>query len=76
VRNPTIGRDLVRLSERAGLRVRSVEAIAVMFRDFGTADWILGLRRHSGPEALDWLERLETGPVLAGFTFYLVTAQR
>jgi ubiquinone/menaquinone biosynthesis C-methylase UbiE len=76
VRNPTIGRELVRLSERAGLRVRSVEAIAVVFRDFGTADWILGLRRHSGPEARDWLERLEAGPTLAGFTLYLVTAQK
>ena len=76
VRNPTIGRELVRLSERAGLRVRSVEAIAVVFRDFGTADWILGLRRHSGPEAREWLERLEAGPVLAGFTFYLVTARK
>jgi hypothetical protein len=76
VLNPTVGRDLVRLSERAGLRVRSVEAIAVMFRDFGTADWVLGLRRHSGPEAGDWLSRLEAGPMLAGFTLYLVTAQR
>jgi SAM-dependent methyltransferase len=76
VRNPTIGRELVRLSDRAGLRVRSVEAIAVIFQDFGTADWILGLRRNSGPEAQDWLARLEAGPMLAGFTLYLVTAQR
>lgn len=76
VRNPTVGRELVWLSERAGLRVRSVEAIAVVFRDFGTADWILGLRRHSGPEAREWLRRLEAGPMLAGFTLYLVTARR
>jgi SAM-dependent methyltransferase len=79
VTNPTIGRELVRLSERAGLRVRSVDAVAVVFRDFGTADWVLGLRRHSDdrdPAVRAWLDRLEAGTMLAGFTFYLVTAQR
>ncbi|RKR86015.1 methyltransferase family protein [Micromonospora pisi] len=85
VRNPTIGRELVRLSTYAGFQVRSVEAIAVVFRDFGTADQILGLRRNSARAVqageLDetavrsWLQRLESGPLLAGFTFYLVTAQ-
>jgi ubiquinone/menaquinone biosynthesis C-methylase UbiE len=39
------------------------DASAAVFRDFGTADLILGLRR------------LTAGPVLAGFTFYLVTAE-
>ncbi|MFC5924375.1 methyltransferase domain-containing protein [Micromonospora vulcania] len=86
VRNPTIGRELVRLSAQAGLRVRSVEAVAVVFRDFDTADQILGLRRNSAravaagelteADAQPWLQRLMAGPMLAGFTFYLVTAAR
>ncbi|MGC4770049.1 methyltransferase domain-containing protein [Micromonospora sp. DT44] len=85
VRNPTIGRELVRLSARVGLRVRSVEAIAVVFEDFGTADRILGLRRNSARavaagelvdrEVRPWLRRLTAGPLLASFTLYLVTAE-
>ncbi|MBM7488963.1 ubiquinone/menaquinone biosynthesis C-methylase UbiE [Micromonospora luteifusca] len=85
VRHPTIGRELVRLSAQAGLQVRSVEAIAVVFRDFDTADQILGLRRNSARAVLageltdadvqPWLQRLAECPMLAGFTFYLVTAQ-
>lgn len=85
VRHPTIGRELVRLSAQSGLQVRSVEAIAVVFRDFDTADQILGLRRNSARAVLageltdedvqPWLQRLADGPLLAGFTFYLVTAQ-
>lgn len=85
VRNATIGRQLVRLATRAGLRIRSVEPVAVLFRDFGTADQILGLRRNSAravqagelaePDGQAWLRRLEAGPVVAGFTFYLVTAE-
>jgi ubiquinone/menaquinone biosynthesis C-methylase UbiE len=84
VRNATIGRELVRLCTRAGFRIGRVEPVAVVFRDFGTADRILGLRRHSIravtagrlPEAAAaaWLSRLIAGPVLAGFTLYLVTA--
>jgi ubiquinone/menaquinone biosynthesis C-methylase UbiE len=85
VRNSTVGRQLVRLSTQAGFRVRSVDASAVVFRDFGTADQILGLRRNSAravragelleADARAWLGRLAAGPVLAGFTFYLVTAE-
>ncbi|MFG1884056.1 methyltransferase domain-containing protein [Micromonospora sp. NPDC049102] len=85
VRNPTVGRDLVRLSVRAGLRVRSVEATAVVFEDFGTADRILGLRRNSAravtageltdTDAQAWLGRLTAGPLLASCTLYLVTAE-
>jgi SAM-dependent methyltransferase len=86
VRNSTIGRDLPRLCERTGFRVRSVEPVPVLFRDFETADRILGLRRNAeraveagvllDAVAVDWLDRLAAGPLMAGFTFYLVVAQR
>jgi ubiquinone/menaquinone biosynthesis C-methylase UbiE len=85
VRNATIGRELVRLSTATGFEVRSVEAIPVVFRDFETADQIVGLRRNSAraveagvlaeADVQGWLQRLRTGPFLAGFTFYVVTAQ-
>jgi ubiquinone/menaquinone biosynthesis C-methylase UbiE len=85
VRNATIGRELVRLSVQVGLRVRSVEPIAVLFRDFDTADRILGLRRNAAravragklaeAAAEAWVQRLATGSVIAGFTFYLVIAE-
>ena len=85
VRNPTIGRQLVRLCVEAGLQVRSVDPIAVLFRDFDTADQILGLRRNAAraviagrlaeTDAEAWIQRLASGPVVAGFTFYLVIAQ-
>ena len=86
VRNSTIGRQLVRLCTRAGFTIRSVEPIPVLFRDFETADQFLGLRRnstraieagHLSESAVQpWLSRLAVGPVLAGFTFYLVTVRR
>lgn len=85
VRNPTIGRELVRLCVRAGFRIRSVEPVAVLFRDFATANEILGLRRNSAravqagamseSDAGPWLQRLERGPVVAGFMFYLIIAE-
>jgi ubiquinone/menaquinone biosynthesis C-methylase UbiE len=85
VRNATIGRELVRLCVRAGMRVRSVEPVAVLFRDFDTADQILGLRRNAARAVLAgklaegdadaWVRRLAGGPVVAGFTFYLVIAE-
>lgn len=85
VRNATIGRQLVRLCTQAGLRVRSVDPVAVMFRDFDTADQILGFRRNSAraveagelaeADARAWVQRLANGPVVAGFTFYVVTAE-
>ncbi|MGC9670001.1 methyltransferase domain-containing protein [Planosporangium sp. 12N6] len=85
VRNATMGRQLVRLCSQAGFRVRSVGPIAVMFRDFDTADYILGLRRNSAravrvgklaeADAEVWLQRLASGPLVAGFTFYLVIAE-
>jgi ubiquinone/menaquinone biosynthesis C-methylase UbiE len=85
VHNPTVGRDLVRLSTSAGFDIRSVEPRPVIFQDFETADQILGLRRNSAAaveagvladvDVAGWLHRLQTRPFLAGFTFYLVIAQ-
>lgn len=85
VRNPSIGRDLSRLCLDAGFTIRSVEPVAVLFRDFDTADQVLGLRRNtaravlagnmSETDAEPWLRRLARGPVIAGFTFYLVIAE-
>lgn len=85
VRNPTVGRELVRLCGHAGLQVTSVDPIAVLFRDFDLADQMLGLRRNAGravragkldeAAAEAWVQRLARGPVVAGFTCYLVVAQ-
>lgn len=84
VRNATVGRSLARLCAGAGLVVRSVEAHTPVFRDFGTADRLLGLRRNvgravraghldAGAEA--WLEAVAARPFLATFVLFLVTAE-
>jgi ubiquinone/menaquinone biosynthesis C-methylase UbiE len=85
VHNATIGRDAARLCAAVGLRVRSIEPIAVLYRDFDTADRILGLRRISEravaagqldeAAARAWVARQASGPVVAGHTFYLVVAE-
>ncbi|MFB9236792.1 methyltransferase domain-containing protein [Plantactinospora siamensis] len=85
VRNPTIGRQLVRLVVDCGARVRSVTPVAVAFADFDEGDQILGLRRNvaraieagvlARAAAERWLADLAAGPFLAGFTFYLVIAE-
>jgi ubiquinone/menaquinone biosynthesis C-methylase UbiE len=81
VRNATIGRELVRLCVNAGLHVWSVEPLAVLFRDFAAADQILGLRRNTARDVIAeapveaWLKRLTHGPVVAGFTVYLMIAE-
>ncbi|WP_433299252.1 methyltransferase domain-containing protein [Actinoplanes sp. CA-030573] len=85
VRNPTIGRELPRLCAAAGFAVRHVIPVPVMFQEFETADRMLGLRRNSQRaieagvldegDARAWLARLERGPLVAGFTFYLVVAE-
>jgi SAM-dependent methyltransferase len=75
VRNATIGRQLPRLAEQAGLTVRSVSAESPLFRDLEPADKILGLRRNAGRAVaagyLDraaadaWIAALTGGPFLA-----------
>jgi hypothetical protein len=76
---------LVRLCVNAGLQVRSVEPVTGLFRDFGSADQILGLQRNAAravtagtiakAQAESWLKRLIRGPVIAGFTVYLIVAE-
>jgi ubiquinone/menaquinone biosynthesis C-methylase UbiE len=88
VRNPTIGRELARMTVRAGFELRSVEAVPAVFRDFGIADQILGLTRNSARAveaaqfredvAASWLSGLADPrePFLASFLCYLVTGER
>jgi ubiquinone/menaquinone biosynthesis C-methylase UbiE len=88
VRNPTIGRELARMTVRAGFELRSVEVVPVVFRDFEIADQILGLTRNSARAveaaqlredvAASWLSGLADprDPFLASFLCYLVTAER
>ncbi|MEU8073949.1 methyltransferase domain-containing protein [Catellatospora citrea] len=85
VRNATIGSRLVSLAAQAGFGIGAVEATVALYRDFQAADQVLGLRRNTARAVRDgvmadevarqWLARLEDGPFLAGFTFYLVTAE-
>lgn len=85
VRNPAIGRQLARLAVRAGCRVRTVDATAITFLEFGAADQILGLERNTdravragqldAAAAGQWLDRLRDGPFLAAFTLFAVTAE-
>jgi ubiquinone/menaquinone biosynthesis C-methylase UbiE len=85
VRNATIGRQLLRLAERAGFVEGSVEAVPVVFRDAGTADAVLGLHRNTAraveagvlaaATADGWLASVLSGPFLASFTVYLVVVR-
>jgi ubiquinone/menaquinone biosynthesis C-methylase UbiE len=82
VRNATIGRQLARLSEEAGLEVHSATATSPVFRDFPTADRIMGLTRNTTraveagkldrTAASSWLATLTTGPFLATMTLHVV----
>jgi SAM-dependent methyltransferase len=85
VRNPTIGRDLARLTTRAGFHLGDVQAVPVVFREPTQADRILGLTRNTtravesgrlrDEVATPWLS-LTTTPFLASFALYLLTATR
>lgn len=84
VRNPVIGRQLSRLATDAGLTVSKVDASVVTFRDFETAEQVLGLRRNTvravqagaltAGAAEGWLQRLTSGTLLASFTLFTVVA--
>ncbi|MGN9908843.1 methyltransferase domain-containing protein [Phytohabitans sp. LJ34] len=84
VRNAVVGRQLPRLAAAAGLAVFDVDASVVVFRDFGTADQVLGLRRNviravqagvlGQRAAEDWAHRTVSGPFLATLTLFTVVA--
>lgn len=85
VRNATIGRQLPRLAERAGLTVRSVAAESPLFRDFEPADKILGLRRNAERAvaagyldrvaATEWIAALAGGPFLATCQLFIAVLE-
>ena len=84
VRNATLGRTLPRLCEDVGLTVRSVRVAAPLFRDFPSADQILGLHRNTiraigagylAPAAAAWTAQAASGPFLATAPLFLVTAE-
>ena len=86
VRNGVVGRQLARRATEVGFTVERVDATVLLFRDFTSAERVLGLRRVAARAVRDgvlaqaaaraWLDRLATGPCLAGFTFYTVVAVR
>jgi len=83
VRNATVGRELARLGQDAGLLVSNVVAFPTVLRDFAQADRIFGLTRnaHAATEAAyliknqadEWLAHLVRGPVLAAVTLFITT---
>lgn len=88
VRNATLGRQLTRLTARCGFEPAEVMPVPVVFRDFTTADLILGLTRNCARAveahqlreevAAAWLEALAepSTPFLASVTLFVVTATR
>lgn len=84
IRNPVIGRQLPRLAAAAGFAASTVDATVMVFRDFETAEQVLGLRRNTiravqagalAPAATeDWLCRLTSGTLLVTFTLFTVIA--
>lgn len=86
VRNATVGRQLPRLAEQAGLEVCDVIAATPLFRDFALADRILGLSRNTeravragrlNREAgRQWLTELAAGPFLATSMVFIAVLRR
>jgi ubiquinone/menaquinone biosynthesis C-methylase UbiE len=84
VRNATLGRELPRLAEKAGLSVGQIIPITAVFRDAEAADRILGLRRVtsravaaqylSADSASEWLAYLASQSFFASMTLFIVTA--
>ncbi|WP_207939472.1 methyltransferase domain-containing protein [Actinomadura darangshiensis] len=84
VRNATNGRSLARLCAEAGLSVRSVTPGAPVFRDFETADRILGLRHNVvraitagdlDTDARQWIEEADSRPFMATALLFVVMAE-
>lgn len=86
VRNATVGRQLARLAEGAGLEVCDVHVASPVWRDFAVADKLLGLSRNTerGIRAgqLDraagerWLAELVAGPFLATTALFIAVVRR
>ncbi|MFL6144407.1 MAG: methyltransferase domain-containing protein [Labedaea sp.] len=86
VRNATVGRQLARLADHAGLDVCDVRTAAPVFRDFDLADKILGLSRNTErairagqldrAEGERWLAQLSAGPFLATSVLFLAVLRR
>ena len=84
VRNAALGRQLARLAEQAGLRVRKVIPITAVFRDVRAADQVLGIQRVTSravdaryltqDSACRWLTYLATQSFFASATLYIVAA--
>jgi ubiquinone/menaquinone biosynthesis C-methylase UbiE len=84
VRNPTVGRQLVRLACEAGFVVEEVRPFAPAFGEFAEADRILGLSRNvesaaeagylSSSAAHHWLAALRKAPFFATVTLVAVVA--
>jgi ubiquinone/menaquinone biosynthesis C-methylase UbiE len=84
VRNAAIGRQLKRLVTTAGFVDCEATAVCLLFEGYREADLILKidatLERAVRAGMIDstvgrrWLERVRTGPVTAGFTFFRLTA--
>src|SRR5579875_1526970 len=83
VRNATIGRELARLGQEAGLVVADVAAFSTVLRDFVQADKIFGFTRnaHAAAEAGHltrregdaWVAELRRGPMLVAVTLFVTT---
>ncbi len=86
VRNSAVGRQLGRLAVEVGFTLRTLDAMAVVFRDAAAAERILRMTSVAGravtarqlPAAATkrWLDRIGTAePFLAAFTFFMIVAE-
>ena len=77
IRNPDIGRSLVRLAEQAGLTVRTAVVFSPVIRDLETAEQLFGLHRTLS-RAVDagYLDSadLDPAPVLVSCALFMVVA--
>lgn len=83
VRNPLIGRQAARLGHQAGFTAPEVAVVPSVFRDFHTADKVLGLSRNAmrasrdghliADQADEWLAALSADVMLASVNLFVVT---
>lgn len=85
VRNPSIGRQLPGLADKAGMTITRIVPITTVFRDATAADLFLGFHRVTEravaaqylPQdtADDWIEHLATRPFFASLTLFIIVGQ-